>query len=159
MTKKSARYLRPMKFFPFLFFIFTILFFQNASAQKKFTVSGYVKENSTGEMLLGANVYVKPSLKGTNTNQYGFYSLTLPAGNYTLVISYIGFAEQQFEIVLDKNIHQNIEMKENVVETKEVTVSALREDHNVSSMDMGKQVLEVEKQGARQRLRRKPADL
>ena len=69
-----------------LFLLFTNVDY--ISAQKNFTVSGYVKEAETGESLLGANVYVKETLKGAVTNSYGFYSLTLTEGNYTLVISY-----------------------------------------------------------------------
>ena len=52
-----------------------------------YTISGYVKEESTGESLLGTNVYIKENLKGTTTNQYGFYSLSVPDTSFTLVFS------------------------------------------------------------------------
>src|SRR5687768_15342046 len=77
-----------------------------AEAQQH-TVSGFVKEEETGESMLGANVYIKETLKGTVTNQYGFYSLTVPAGNYTLVVSYLGFITQEFPIVLDRDLMKN----------------------------------------------------
>ncbi|HNV99512.1 MAG TPA: carboxypeptidase-like regulatory domain-containing protein, partial [Chitinophagales bacterium] len=52
------------------------------AAQQTFTLSGYVKDGSTGEDLIGANVYVQSDVStGTSTNVYGFYSLTLPAGD------------------------------------------------------------------------------
>ena len=75
-----------MKYF-LLFGAFILLFIGSISAQKNHTISGYVKEEATGESLLGANVFVKETMKGTVTNQYGFFSLTIPEGNYTLVFS------------------------------------------------------------------------
>src|SRR3954470_19507884 len=101
-------------------------------AQTHHTLSGFVKESSTGEMLLGANIYVKPSLKGTQTNQYGFFSLTIPDGKYTLVISYVGFKQAEMEVTLDKDIHKVYSLESASIQTQEVVVSAERSDHNVS---------------------------
>src|SRR5204863_4741132 len=89
-------------------------------AQNKYTISGYVKEARSGETVFGANVYIKETLQGTQTNQYGFYSLTVPEGKYTLVFSYIGFEEQLFELNLVRNILKNIDLNEKSFETKEV---------------------------------------
>ncbi len=94
--------------FFFLFSLYTL----SSSAQKKFTISGFIKEASSGESLLGANVYLKETLQGTQTNQYGFYSLTVPTGKYTIVISYIGLEDQRHEIELNKNIQKNIALGE-----------------------------------------------
>jgi hypothetical protein len=112
---------------------------------KTHTISGFVKDASSGEMLLGANVYVKPSMHGVQTNPYGFYSLTVSEGKCTLVFSFVGYMEQQFEISLDKDITKTVELKSTAIETQEVTVSAKPLDHNVTSMDMGKESIEVEK--------------
>src|SRR5689334_10186231 len=104
---------------------FAILFSFSAvlsSAQQKYTISGYVKEERSGESLLGANVYLKETLQGTQTNQYGFYSLTVPAGKYTVVYAYIGFEEQQFLIDLNQNIQKNVDLGLKAIETKEATV-------------------------------------
>lgn len=109
------------------------------------TISGYVKEEATGESLLGANVYIKETLKGTNTNQYGFYSLSVPDSAFTLVVSYLGFASQEIPIILTKDIKLNINLKDGAIETKEVTISAEKEDRNVMSTEMGRQTLDVEK--------------
>ena len=59
-------------------------------AQEKHTVSGYVKEAETGEYLIGATVYIQENMQGVSTNQYGFYSLTVNEGSYTLDISFLG---------------------------------------------------------------------
>ncbi|MBK5285322.1 MAG: TonB-dependent receptor, partial [Bacteroidia bacterium] len=111
----------------------------------RFTVSGYVKEDATGETMIGANAYIKELMKGTVTNTYGFYSLTVPQGNYTLVISYLGFTEQQIPIVLEKDLRVNINLKSGFLETKEVVIEGDKPDRNVKSTEMGRTTLEVEK--------------
>src|SRR5262245_11224676 len=97
-----------------IIFLFSIpLFAQDTLQQRanKFTISGYVKEEATGETMIGANVYIKELMKGTQSNAYGFYSLTLETGNYILVISYLGFIEQEIPMNLDKDLHMNINLK------------------------------------------------
>src|SRR3954466_8587109 len=91
----------------FLFFSFNI----HAQEKQKFTISGYVKDAATGESSIGANVYVKELLKGGNTNQYGFYSITVEKGTYHLVVSYVGYQNYEKEIVLDKDLRINVEIK------------------------------------------------
>ena len=59
--------------------------------QKKVTISGYVSDKDNGEMLAGVTIFVNNLKTGTSTNAYGFYSLTIPAGNYDLQYSYIGY--------------------------------------------------------------------
>ena len=72
--------------------------------QDKFTISGTLKDQANGETLLGATIFLKGTSIGTTTNEYGFYSLNAPKGNYTLVISYLGYKTIEEAIVLDKNI-------------------------------------------------------
>lgn len=124
--------------------IYTIFFPLLVTAQKNFTVSGFVKEAGTGESLLGTNVYVKENLKGTVTNSYGFYSLTLPEGNYTIVFSYIGFITQEFPLSLNKDIPLNVNLGIKAIETQEVVITAEKADRNVQSTDMGKEKIEIE---------------
>ncbi|HRD40299.1 MAG TPA: carboxypeptidase-like regulatory domain-containing protein, partial [Bacteroidia bacterium] len=70
---------------------------------QKFTISGYVKDGKNGEALIGALVYKKDTQLGSSTNEYGFYSLTLPAGKHTLLISFVGYTSIMQEIDLTKN--------------------------------------------------------
>jgi len=123
-----------------IFFIPSFLY-----AQKKFTISGYVKEAETGESLLGANVYLKETLKGTVTNAYGFYSVTALEGTYTLVVSYLGFDTREFPILLNKDIPLNVKLASTTFETEEVIISAEKADRNVQSTEMGKEKMEIEK--------------
>jgi hypothetical protein len=61
--------------------------------QRAFTVSGYVKDAASGEALIGANVFVKETMRGSATNVYGYYVLNLEPGTYTLAMSYIGYED------------------------------------------------------------------
>ena len=71
-------------------------------AQEKFTISGtVVSDAKSNETLFGVTVYIKNLETGTNTNEYGFYSLTLPKGVYQITISYLGFSEITEEINLN----------------------------------------------------------
>ena len=116
-----------------LFFIPMSLFAQS----EKLTVSGYVKDNKNGEGLIGASVFVKELLTGTTTNTYGFYSLTLPKGNYTLVISSVGYRKGIKDVKLTEiNQTFNIELQEDGQELAEVIVSGKREDDNIKAIEM-----------------------
>lgn len=129
-----------------VFTVFALLFFVAARSQTtpKFTISGYVKEAANGESLLAASVYITEIGKGTTTNDYGFYSITLPQGNYTVKISYVGLATREEKIELNKDIRLNVDLATTSVETQEVVVTAERKDQNVESTDMGKQELQIE---------------
>ena len=82
----------------------------SVSAQKKFTVSGYVKDARNGETLIGATVLVKGQTKGISTNSFGFYSLTLTQGNYTLVCSYTGYQSLSNEVKLTEDKQLTFEL-------------------------------------------------
>ncbi|MEZ4897844.1 MAG: TonB-dependent receptor [Saprospiraceae bacterium] len=108
------------------------------------TISGYVKDASTGETLIGANIYnaLIPG-QGTATNAYGFYSLTLPKGNYQLVFSYLGYQDHQADVALENDQTLNVQLSEGV-SMEEVVVVAEQNDRNVTSTDMGKIDLPIE---------------
>lgn len=115
-----------------------------AFAQEKFTISGYISDQRTGETILGASVYDKASGKGTVTNLYGFYSLTLPAGTYTIVYSFIGYATVEKEIELNSDVQIDLELGLGAIVT-EVAEVVGEQNSNTESTDMGRVELEVEK--------------
>ena len=80
--------------------------------QKKVTISGYVSDKDNGEMLAGVTIFENNLKTGTSTNAYGFYSLTIPAGNYDLQYSYIGYQTLSQKGITDKDITLNIAIKE-----------------------------------------------
>ncbi|UII19807.1 TonB-dependent receptor [Fulvivirga ligni] len=93
-------------------------------AQDKFTLSGYVKEKGSGELLPGVSVYI-PSLKtGTSTNTYGFFSVTLKPGHYKLVISYIGYENITDSLDLSVNTERQYFMQEETKQLEEVVISS-----------------------------------
>ncbi len=135
-----------MSFLSLKFRLVTFLFlFISAFAlgQKRYTLSGELREAATGETSIGAIVSAKDTGKGTATNVYGFYSLTLDEGTYTIEYSILGFATQSFTIVLDKDQVLNVEMKEQTDTTREVEIVADK-SNNTKSTDIGKIGLEVD---------------
>jgi hypothetical protein len=116
----------------------------SAQSVQKYTISGYVTDDLTGESLIGTNVFVKNPIKGATTNAYGFYTLTLEKGNYTLFASFMGYTDWSKEIALDKNIKLNIKLSPSAITTSEVVITGERPDNNVQSTDMGTIEMPVE---------------
>src|SRR5690606_27128785 len=102
-----------------LFFAINVL-----HAQKKFTISGTIKKESTGETMIGVAVGVKelPTV-GTSCNTYGFYSLTLPEGDYHLIYSFIGFETDTVFVQLNSNIKMDRVMVESSSQLEEIVIS------------------------------------
>lgn len=122
-----------------LLFLFAFLSFVNSAWSQKYTISGSVKDGSNGEDVFGAIVMVKElNNVGTTTNAYGFYSLTLDAGKYTLIYRSAGFETQEIPIDLQADLSKNIEMKvpEDVQQLEEVKVNAVKENDNITSSSM-----------------------
>ncbi len=121
-----------------LFFAAVNVFAQS----EKFTIGGYVKEEASGEISIGALVYLQKKNSdekrmGIATNQYGYYSITLEKGIYQLTVSYIGFEDYSREIKLDKDVHLNILIREKGIMKQEVEIIGTKPDQNVKSTDMG----------------------
>lgn len=72
-------------------------------SDKKYTISGFIEDAETGERLIAASIIDQRSGKGVETNEYGFFSLTVPAGILTLSIYYLGYEPIQQELNLEKN--------------------------------------------------------
>jgi hypothetical protein len=114
-----------------------------ANAQDKFTVSGYAKDAKNGEALIGVTVYKKNSQIGTSTNEYGFYSLTLPKGQDTIVFSFVGYKTVIKPVNLTSNLTVSTEIAEEGKELEEVVISSEREDKNIKSMEMSVAKLDI----------------
>jgi hypothetical protein len=95
---------------------------------KKYTISGYIREEGSGETLIGVNIYVPEYKTGTTTNNYGFYSITLPESDSLLIIfSYVGFTPQRATIGFHDNTDLNISLRNNNV-LSEVTITGQRSE-------------------------------
>jgi hypothetical protein len=138
MFQKYYKYgLKNLIAIPILSIIIILISFSEILASNEFTISGYVKDSKTGEVLIGANIYDKDKKNGCRTNSYGFYSLTIPEGIRNLKISYIGYKVQEVKIEIKQNEKLTIELEQNIYSTDEVIVSGIRGNENVKSTEMG----------------------
>ncbi|MCU0447003.1 MAG: TonB-dependent receptor [Microscillaceae bacterium] len=129
-----------------LLFVLTAMLGLNLGfAQTKFTINGTIKDAKNGETLIGVTVLIQELQTGNVSNEYGFYSLTLPAGAYTLKYSYIGYGTQEQKIELKSNQVIDIQLKEDNQTMQEVIVEAKKEDAdlNVKSLEMGVSRLDI----------------
>ncbi|MEX0287869.1 MAG: TonB-dependent receptor [Flavobacteriaceae bacterium] len=118
-SKSGGR--RTAKALVYIFLLSTSLV---ATAQSNYTISGVIKDKVNGETLFGASVFLKGTTIGGVTNEYGFYSITAPEGEYTLSISYMGYTDIDINISLDQDINREIEISEFSTELEEVVVTA-----------------------------------
>lgn len=119
--------------------VVTISFLCTTLNAQNFTISGSIKDSTNGEDLFGAKVLVKelPNV-AVIANVYGFYSLTLPQGSYTLIIRSTGYKEISKSIELKDNITLNFSLAppNKVMEIEEVKVTATKENDNITSSSM-----------------------
>ena len=100
------------------------------------TLSGYVRDASSGEVLIQATIQVPELQAGAYTNEYGFYSLSLPQGTYSVRVSYIGFTGITREIRLNQRLSMDFEMQQEGVQVQEVLISAEAADQHVAQVEM-----------------------
>ncbi|MBC7411023.1 MAG: TonB-dependent receptor [Bacteroidia bacterium] len=128
-----------------IYALFIIALTTSVALAQKHTISGTIKDAKNGESLIGAPVAVTELAGvGAAANVYGFYSLTLPSGKYTVSVSYVGYAVQTFPIDLTTDdVKLNIELSEKNTDLKEVVIQAEARDNNVKSMEMSVQKLDI----------------
>lgn len=99
----------------------------------KYTISGYLTDNRNQEALIGAAVYNPKSGHGTTTNNYGYFSLTLPEGEYQLQTSYLGYQPQQKSVVLNKNMTWNPGIAPTASMVEEIVVSSVDKEEEIQT--------------------------
>ena len=125
-------------------FIFLVLFNPILKAEEeKFTISGYIKDKASGEVLIGATVFVEEISVGAQANVYGFYAITLPTGKYTLDYRYLGYDTEVKAIDLDKDVTIDVELGAEDVQLEEIVIKGTREDRNVTSTEMSTVELDI----------------
>ncbi|MCF8390452.1 MAG: TonB-dependent receptor [Bacteroidales bacterium] len=143
-----------MKFIFSLIFIW-VLWFPVTQAEVNplvgYTLSGHVTDAETGEELIGANIYAKELGSGTVANKYGFYSLTLNEDEYTIGFSYIGYVTTEMRVKMFGNQVLNIELSKSKTLLEEVSISTVKKNANITSLEMGTVYLPI------QSIRRIPA--
>src|SRR5258706_3797825 len=127
----------------FLSFVVILFTATNISAQEKFTLKGYIKDSLSGETLIGASVVIKDESRGVTTNQYGYFSLTLPKGKYELVFSYVGYLPRVIQVDFNENFSKDILLAPLSSMIKDVVVTAQKRLSNVKSAQMGQLDLNI----------------
>ncbi len=125
-------------------FLFIILpFLSQLIFAQTATISGHIKDKNNGEELIGATCYFPDIKKGITSNEYGYYSITVPTGIYKISFSYMGYETQNITADLSKNQVFDISLAENRRQLDDVTVFGIRKDHNIESTDMSMEKLPV----------------
>ena len=130
---------RPREMSPAEFKVYEI---GDGSAGGRATLAGHLRAQKSGEPIIGAAVYSESPSVGTTTDQFGYYSLTLPTGRYDLKIRGVGIKNTRRQVVLRGTGQLEIEVEEDVVQLKEVVVEA-EKDKNVSGLQMGLEKLDI----------------
>ena len=125
------------------FFLFCLIALAPAVtfAQEKYTISGEIRESRTGETLIGAVVFLAGTPYGATTNNFGYYSITAPAGEYQLKVSFVGFQEIVRSLQLNKNEVINFNLEE--YNSRDLVIQADR-NRNTESTDMGRIELPID---------------
>lgn len=122
-----------------LFFSFTFLGF----SQEKSTISGTISDAKSNETLIGVSIQVKGTSIYTSTNEYGFYSITLPKGNYTIITSYVGFQTEEKTVELTENTKLNLKLQDESQQLQEIVVSDTKEKTNIRKPEMSVNKLSI----------------
>lgn len=121
-----------LRTFGILFFTLSVYF---TSAQDRFTLNGYVRDSSSGELIIGATVAVGGHY--VLSNQYGFYSVTLAAGDYDMLVSHTSYSSGYYKVSLRANKEFNVLLQPRSAAMEEVIVYSPRRDANVRNAQMG----------------------
>jgi hypothetical protein len=127
----------PKKIITFLVVLLSTL---SSFGQEKFTLSGTIIDANSNETLIGVNVVIPELKTGVTTNEYGFYSITIPKGNYTVQISYLGYLTISESISLNQNIKNNFNLFSNETALQEVIIT-----DNKTKIDIKKPEMSVNK--------------
>lgn len=131
-----------MKFF--INILFLLIFVSVLGAQNKYTISGTITDQANGETLAGAAVSVD-ELPGTgiSANTYGYYAISLPEGNYTIRITYLGYETIELDINLNQNIRRDIRMEVMATGLREVDIYPFKRNDNILLNNIGSEKILV----------------
>ncbi len=133
------------KIFKICYFTALLLLIPNSTiiAQELFTLNGVVTDVSSNETLIGVNILVPEASTGVVTNDYGYYSIRLPEGEYKIEISYLGFQSQQRTVILDQNKKLDFQLSEASETLEEVVITSDIEGLNIRKPEMSVNKLSI----------------
>ena len=130
-------------FFSLLIVLLASVGLSNLNAQNKVTLSGYVKDSANGEALTSATISVEGSAFPSTTNMYGFYSLSLLPGSYTVSISNFGYKTEKIQIEILNNITKNIDLSRSESNLKNAVVKGKKKENQVEKVEMSTNNLNI----------------
>ncbi|MES2397719.1 MAG: TonB-dependent receptor [Bacteroidota bacterium] len=118
---------------------------QTTVNKTQYTISGYVKDAKTGEELIGATIVIKElAATGTSTNAYGFYSITIQEGNYTVSSQFLGYDSKATPVALTQNTKLDFILSEAQHNLDEVVVTEEKKNENITKNQMGVEKLDIQ---------------
>lgn len=120
----------------FLFVLLFVISSSSAYSQEKSTLSGTISDGSSSETLIGVSIYFRELNMGVSTNEYGFYSITVPKGDYTVLISHVGFENYEKKISLAASTKVNFEMTANSTLLDEIVIQPNTVRTNIRKAEM-----------------------
>jgi hypothetical protein len=115
----------------------------SVTAQEKFTLSGTISDSNSNETLIGVNLFIPELKTGITTNEYGFYSITIPKGSYTIRISYMGYNSLEEKILLEKNTKTNFKLFTSENTLKEVIITDTKTKTDIRKPEMSVNKLSI----------------
>jgi hypothetical protein len=115
----------------------------SVTAQEKFTLSGTISDSNSNETLIGVNLFIPELKTGITTNEYGFYSITIPKGTYTIRISYMGYNSLEEKILLEKNTITNFKLFTSANTLKEVIITDTKTKTDIRKPEMSVNKLSI----------------
>ena len=131
--------------FKFKIILFFFLLISSINfAQNRYILSGTVTDQNTNETLIGVTVSIKEANINTITNEYGFYSVSVPEGTYTLEVNYIGYAVFSESILVNVNTRKNVSLEFSGVMIEGVEITGNSKATNIRKPEMSVNKLSVE---------------
>ncbi len=131
----------------FSFLVISVIFIshkvKSQDGNEKFIISGYIRNNTNGEALFGATVFIEELNNGVATNSFGFYSLNLESGNYTIEYRYLGYITKTMQINLLGDSEINIELEEANRELEEVVIIGQIDHSNIEQNEISLNKLDI----------------
>ena len=116
----------------------------NADKKQNYSLHGTIKSARTGEAIIGATMSISGSSISAISNEYGFYSITLPTGNYVLNITAIGAKPRQMEVSLARDIQLDILLEDETKELEAVTVTSNASGRNLRTPQMSLEKINIQ---------------
>lgn len=115
-----------------------------SSLSQKATISGYIQDEKNKEVLIGANIFATNGQSGVNTNNFGFYSYTLPQGEYEIVVSYIGYQSDTIDVSLHNDTTINIALDATIeLETIEIEADKVVNNDRIGMLTLSAEQLKT----------------